>query len=119
MGSMCDVNTNLWECLGSDRDWGLVSLMDKEGEKRMESIARLLTRTQLMVVTTYRKRDLPADFRLSNKFWHGRRCFSQTLNKNKLAVLIQGDLDTTGEISESVVADTEKDSSEESQSMLA
>ena len=28
------------ECLGSDRDWGLVSLMDKEGEKRMDSIAR-------------------------------------------------------------------------------
>jgi len=116
--SMCDVNTNLWECLGSDRDWGLVSLMDKEGEQRMDSIARLLTRTQLMVVTTYRTRDLPADFKLSNKFWHGRRCFSQTLEEDKLIVLIQGDLDTTGEIFNSVVVDKEKDSSKEIQSML-
>jgi len=117
--SMCDVNTNLWECLGSDRDWGLVSLMDKEGEKRMDSIARLLTRTQLMVVTTYRTRDLPADFKLSNKFWHGRRCFSQTLDEDKLTVLIQGDLDTTGEIFDSVLDDMEKESSEEIQSKLA
>jgi len=109
--SICDVNTNLWECLGSDRDWGLVSMMDKEEERRMDSIKRLLTRTQLLVVSAGRTKNLPADFKLSNTFWHGRRCFTQKSERNEeLVVLIQGDLDTTGNIFDAVIAKVSKDS---------
>lgn len=111
--SICDVNTNLWECLGSDRDWSLVSLLDKEGERRMDSIPRLLTRTQLLVVSTLRAKNLPVDFKLSNTFWHGRRCFTQNSDRNiedELVVLIQGDLDTTGDIFDAVIAKISKDS---------
>jgi len=107
--SICDVNTNLWECLGSDRDWGLVSMLDQEGERRMESIPRLLNRTHLLVVSTMRKSNLPTDFKLLNTYWNGRRCFSQTTNVNKnapekLSVIIQGDLDTAGETFNAVVS---------------
>jgi len=106
--SICDVNTNLWECLGSDRDWSLVSLMDKDGERRMESIPRLLSRTQLLVVSTRRASNLPTDFRLLNTFWNGRRCFTQAIpemnDEDEISVLIQGDLDATGELFDAVVA---------------
>ena len=50
---------------------------------------------------------------MSNTFWHGRRCFTQKSERNiedELVVLIQGDLDTTGDLFDAVIAKISKDS---------
>jgi len=106
--TICDVNTKLWDCLGSDRDWGLVSLIDKASERRLDSIPRLLPRTELVHVSTQKNNSIPPDYRLSGLFWYGRRCFTHS-GEDNLHVLIQGDLDTSGNIFDKAVAAFEKE----------
>jgi len=105
--TICDVNTKLWDCLGADRDWGLVSLIDKDGERRLESIPRLLTRAKLFYVSTEKSSSVPVDYRLSGVFWHGRRCFTH-YHGDLLHVLIQGDLDADGQTFNAAVAEIRK-----------
>jgi len=111
--TICDVNTKLWDCLGSDRDWGLVSLIDKGGERRLDSVPRLLTRTELVYVSTHKNNSIiPTDYRLSGVFWYGRRCYTHS-QEDQLHVLIQGDLDKTGDIFDEAIAAIEKGKGEE------
>jgi len=93
--TICDVNTKLWDCLGSDRDWGLVSVVDKKGEGMMDSVDRLLNRTKIMLVKVSSASDeLPLDFVTTRSSWKGRPCFSVPGEGGELVVLIKGDLES-------------------------
>jgi len=93
--TICDVNTKLWDCLGSDRDWGLVSLVDKKGEGRIDSVDRLINRTKLMVVRISSNTEfLPSDFVSTRTTWNSRNCFNVDM-EDEMVVLIQGDLDSS------------------------
>jgi len=82
-----------------------VSLIDKVGEDRLESIPRLLTRAKLMLVTLSKDSDLPMDFRLSGTIWEGRR--STQLSS---FVLISGDLDDSEKLFNVVLSSLQKKS---------
>jgi len=99
--SVCDVNTNLWECLGSDRDWGLVTVQDKTGEERLQSVPRLLARTALLVISAQKTAESLHKI-LENH--HQRRILAEN-NDGGVSVLIQGELDSSNKIFEAVTTE--------------
>jgi hypothetical protein len=118
--TLCQGNTNLWECLGTDRDWGLVSVLHTPGERRLDSIPRLVARAELVLVNNYRAASIPTYHRYapphSIPCLHAycarlcqdrRRCYSHPHHHQ---LLLQGGLDTTGEIFARAVAAVEEDS---------
>lgn len=103
--NICNVNIKLWDCLGSDRDWGLVSLVDKEGEGRLNSVNRLLNSTKLLVVEATNRKSLPVDFLVTGTRWRGRKCISSPGRGGRVRVLVRGDLDEEGKVFSKVVSD--------------
>lgn len=103
-GDGCAVNEALWDCVGDDRDWGLVFVDHRPGENRVRAVERLAQHAEIVIVhdTQQPSYGWPSDWEQSknsqNPIWGGRSAFvDKEGRENAWTTAVQGDLDPSGE----------------------
>lgn len=102
--SRCEKNGLAWDCVGGDRDWGVVFVDHRPGERRSPDVVRMLARSLIVVVhdTEQPTYDWPHN-------WAGRRSYTE-MTRDVGTTIIQGDLDKDGKIFDQIVDSIKKKS---------
>lgn len=102
----CYENEKLWDCVGEDRDWSVVFVDHSPYWKRKSSTLRLLKQCEVMVI--HDTEPIPPE----NPYWPEGWCESKCKDRQTYTdttrvpwtQVLQGDLDSTGEIFNRTVA---------------
>lgn len=95
----CEAHLELWDCLGSDRSWGVVFVDLMPLSLRAEVVRRMLPRSHLVVLHDSQANYLgyPADYVSHRSRWEGRKSKTHIAvgdaGEDVLTTIIQGDLD--------------------------